>query len=128
MPKNETPILAPEVIGKQVEDDSAEIELRIPDKLIYFTGHFPGTPILPGVVQIHWAAHLAMESFAFDLPFHHMEAIKFKDLILPGQTLWLSLHWNALSGRLAFNFRSPTREHSSGRIYFNPDHSQTAVR
>ncbi len=119
MPANKPPVLNPEIVSEAVTADSAEIRLRIPEKLAYFMGHFTGVPILPGVVQIHWAVRLAMQVFAFDLPFHHMEAVKFKDLILPNQQLVLSLRWHASSGKLAFNFRSETQEHSSGRIYFH---------
>jgi len=38
--------------------DGLELDLRVPPDLEYFAGHFPGIPILPGVVQIDWSVRL----------------------------------------------------------------------
>jgi 3-hydroxymyristoyl/3-hydroxydecanoyl-(acyl carrier protein) dehydratase len=118
MPEIDHSILLPETLGEHLGGDTLAIELRIPEDLVCFSGHFPGTPIVPGVVQIHWAVHYARQHLGVRLPFRHMEAIKFKELILPGQRLALALRWFAPANKLEFAFRSENREHSSGRIYF----------
>ena len=50
--------------------------------------------------------------------FSQMEVIKFKELLLPGQYLDLSLCYNEAHCKLQFSYRSETTEYSSGRIYF----------
>lgn len=115
-------ILLPEVLGEREGEEGLALKLRIPEGLAYFPGHFPGTPIVPGVVQIQWADHFARKSLGVGLPFSHMEVIKFKDLLLPGQRLTLFLNYQAATCRLQFSFRSGDREFSSGRLYFRKSH------
>lgn len=113
------PVLWPEVLAESRNEAGALImDLRVPKDLAYFSGHFPGTPIVPGVVQIHWAARFAGTRLGVSLPFRHMEVIKFRDLLLPGQRLTLYLSYQADGARLHFSFRAGDREFSSGRLYF----------
>lgn len=119
MPENTSPTLLPEVLSEQCDTDGLVLELRIPESLAYFSGHFPKVPIVPGVVQIQWAVHFAREKLGLPAHFHHMEAVKFRELILPGQRLRLHLQYHAPSGKLQFVYRSESLEHGSGRIYFH---------
>lgn len=113
------PTRLPEVLDERNDGEDLVLVLRIPESLAYFPGHFPGVPIVPGVVQIQWAVHLARERLGIGQDFHHMEVVKFKDLIRPGQQLRLRLHYRSETGKLQFNYRSETHEFSSGRIYFH---------
>lgn len=112
-------LLLPELLNEHAEGEIRIFDLRIPESLAYFPGHFPDVPILPGVVQIHWAVHFAREKLGATLPFQHMEVIKFKDLIRPGQILQLHLRYQARTGKLQFAYRAGAMEFSSGRIYFH---------
>ncbi|MCY1043149.1 AMP-binding protein [Corallococcus sp. bb12-1] len=82
----------------------------------FFDGHFPGTPILPGVVQVEWALLLGREHFALPPDFLRMETLKFQQVIPPGTQLTLELTWAAESGRLGFKLTSAAGAHASGRI------------
>ena len=62
----------------------------------YFQGHFPGSPVMPGVLQIEAMAQaggiLAMQSVAFDPATHVMlfmaiDAVKFRKAVIPGDQL-----------------------------------------
>ena len=100
------------------EDNSEwHLELDVPLDLAHFSGHFPGTPVLPGVVQIDWAQQLARELIN-DLPplFGGMEVLKFQQLVRPGDRLQLTLRFDAERGKLYFTFRSGEANCSSGRI------------
>jgi 3-hydroxymyristoyl/3-hydroxydecanoyl-(acyl carrier protein) dehydratase len=119
MPENTSPTLLPEVLGERHDADGLVLELRIPESLAYFAGHFPEVPIVPGVVQIQWAVHFARERLGLPPQFHHMEAVKFRELILPGRRLRLHLQYQAPAGRLQFAYRSEDLEYGSGRIYFH---------
>jgi acyl-coenzyme A synthetase/AMP-(fatty) acid ligase/3-hydroxymyristoyl/3-hydroxydecanoyl-(acyl carrier protein) dehydratase len=95
------------------------LDLHVPRQLLHFAGHFPGLPILPGVVQVDWALRLARRHFAWDacLPrFSALEKLKFHSPVLPDARLQLQLHWDAASGRIDFLYLTPQRKHASGRI------------
>jgi acyl-coenzyme A synthetase/AMP-(fatty) acid ligase len=82
----------------------------------YFDGHFPDTPILPGVVQVEWALRLGREHFALPPDFLRLEAVKFQRLIPPGTQVQLELTWAAGSGLLEFKVTSEAGAHASGRL------------
>lgn len=102
----------------QQEDGSVELSLIIQADLVYFAGHFPGQPILPGVTQLAWVERYGKLFFPIMQRFSRMEAIKFKKIIRPDQKLTLQLRWNADSGKLYFDFSSAIESHSSGRLLY----------
>ena len=118
-PDSKAPILFPEILGETVEPNSLTLALRIPEELAYFTGHFDEVSVVPGVTQILWAVYFAQRYFSISRPFSHMEAIKFKELLLPAQRLELILRHSPPPNKLEFIYRSETAEYSSGRIYFH---------
>ncbi|HSC84094.1 MAG TPA: AMP-binding protein [Pseudomonas sp.] len=99
------------------QDGEWQLELDVPLDLAHFTGHFPQTPVLPGVVQVDWAQQLARQLIV-DLPprFCGMEVLKFQQLVRPGDRLQLSLRFDAERGKLYFAYRNGEAACSSGRI------------
>lgn len=94
------------------------LELTVPADLLYFDGHFPGAPILPGVVQTDWA--IAYGRAYFDLPpqFRAMHALKFQHVIQADRPVQLELLHEVAKGSLHFRYFSPAGQHASGRILF----------
>jgi acyl-coenzyme A synthetase/AMP-(fatty) acid ligase len=92
------------------------LHLEVPLDLVQFSGHFPGTPVVPGVVQIEWAMGLARRHLWPSLGFHGMEALKFQQLLRPGDAVALSLSWHPARGKLYFEYRLAGQPCSSGRI------------
>jgi len=84
--------------------------------LAYFNGHFPRTPVLPGVVQVDWA--LALGQPLLDRPrrFVGMEVLKFQQLARPGDVLDLTLRFDVERAKLYFTFSNAGTACSSGRI------------
>ncbi len=111
-------VLLPQIVAVQHAGAHCELQLKINADIAYFAGHFPGTPILPGVTQIQWAAHLAREYCALSGAFNRMEVIKFQQMIQPGAELTLQLDWDEARQRLTFSFTSAQGAHSSGRLVF----------
>ncbi len=109
----------PDLSGENITADGIVLSLRIPDDLAYFKGHFDAVPIVPGVVQIQWAVYYARRFLVLNQAFSHMESIKFKELLLPGQQLELRLRYLKETRKLEFCYYSPSCEYSSGRIYFH---------
>jgi acyl-coenzyme A synthetase/AMP-(fatty) acid ligase len=99
------------------QDGEWQLELQVPLDLAHFSGHFPQTPVLPGVVQIDWAQQLARQLIAALPPrFAGMEVLKFQQLVRPGDRLQLSLRFEAARGKLYFAYRNGAAACSSGRI------------
>jgi acyl-coenzyme A synthetase/AMP-(fatty) acid ligase len=100
----------------------AVLELTAPRDLFYFDGHFPGVPILAGVVQIHWV--IAYGRQCFDLPpvFLGIHGLKFQRIIAPEKPFTLELVHEPAKSCLSFKITSRAGTHSSGRVMFGaPD-------
>ncbi|KJU76058.1 AMP-binding protein [Ectopseudomonas oleovorans] len=112
-----------EPVSAEQRDGEWLLQLQVPLDLAHFTGHFPQTPVLPGVVQVDWAQQLARQ-LIIDLPprFAGMEVLKFQQLVRPGDTLQLSLRFDAERGKLYFAYRNGEAACSSGRILLEPAH------
>ena len=53
------PNTLPTVLACETLADGVRLQLWLDPDLPWFTGHFPGAPLLPGVTQIHWVMHYA---------------------------------------------------------------------
>jgi 3-hydroxymyristoyl/3-hydroxydecanoyl-(acyl carrier protein) dehydratase len=95
-----------------------KLALQLPEDLLYFQGHFPGAPILPGVVQTDWAIHFGRQFFPLKGEFNALEVLKFQKVLRPGDTPTLELEFDAEKNGLRFKFMSALGRHSSGAILF----------
>ena len=84
-----------------------------------FAGHFPGQPILPGVLQVHWAYQFAAERFAIDGEFVRMTRLKFQKPVLPDDELLLTLAYAPEARQLRFAYDSVKGRHASGIMEFS---------
>lgn len=101
---------------EQSTADSVMLWLQIDPGLNVFKGHFDQLPVLPGIVQLHWALALCGE-YLRHIDAHeisHIEALKFQHVIQPGTELTLALTLS--DQRLGFRFSSSGGDHSSGRV------------
>ncbi|MBN27148.1 MAG: hypothetical protein CL578_19185 [Alteromonadaceae bacterium] len=99
-------------------ENTLTIQCHIPPEIRYFNGHFDSTPILPGVVQVHWAHKLAKAHFSELNDFYRLEVIKFSQVIQPNETVVIQLTLNTPKQQVSFSFQSEKGIHSSGRICF----------
>jgi 3-hydroxymyristoyl/3-hydroxydecanoyl-(acyl carrier protein) dehydratase len=85
-----------------------------------FAGHFPGDPVLPGVVQVDWAVRLAREAFGPLGGFRGLDQAKFLRPARPGEALELrlALDRGADALRLRFQYQGPAGRVSSGTVRF----------
>lgn len=92
------------------------LALQVPRDLLYFDGHFPGAPILPGVVQTDWALTLGRRYFALPPRFLGLQALKFQRVIVPGASVTLELQHDTERQALSFQLHSDGQQHASGRF------------
>jgi 3-hydroxymyristoyl/3-hydroxydecanoyl-(acyl carrier protein) dehydratase len=96
---------------------SVELDLLLSPDLPYFPDHFPGHPMLPGVVQLGWALHFAAREFGIDVPFRRLNQLKYQHPLQPGHTTTLRLE-RLGPQEVAFSYRVEARPCSSGRLLY----------
>ena len=111
-------ILNPEIVKASIGAGQAEFELHVPPELYYLQGHFPAEPVLPGVVQVHWALQLAGEHFELRSKFAGIQALKFHRVITPETPLKLDIEMLEAGGKVRFRYTSALGIHSQGRVLF----------
>lgn len=111
--------LMPQICDVECGGNSVRLTLHISPALDYFPGHFPGFPILPGVVQVDWVMRLAREYLGIpDDGFSALRALKFSSPVLPDTYLSLEINWQNNRQRLDFTYRTDERIVASGQIIF----------
>jgi 3-hydroxymyristoyl/3-hydroxydecanoyl-(acyl carrier protein) dehydratase len=103
-------------------DGSLQLRLRVPLELAHFDGHFPAAPVLPGVLQLGWALALAAPRLGTAAKCREFEALKFQQLLRPGDDVLLHLRWDTARGKLHFAYRLGEQAYSSGRLLLEHAH------
>lgn len=80
-----------------------------------FAGHFPGRPIVPGVVILDRALLFAQTLVAVPVSHWQVGNAKFLSPVVPGETLVFALEAKA-SGAVAFSVRAGERNVASGSL------------
>jgi len=115
----ETSLEWPALAGEPcIADQLIELPLNIKPQLTYFEGHFPSQPVLPGVVQIHWAAELSKLIFKLD-GFSTLQGLKFNSMILPDTLVTLALTFNQEKNHVKFKYFMDQQRFSLGTIIFS---------
>lgn len=112
------PVKWPKIIDEQLLDNQVTMRCFIPQELIYFDGHFDDFPILPGIVQVHWAEAFGRRLLPVTGQFKRLEVIKFQQVIPPDYEVTVTLKYDEVSKKLTFQYLSEKGVHSSGRICF----------
>jgi acyl-coenzyme A synthetase/AMP-(fatty) acid ligase len=107
-----------EVLGEARSGDVLHYELRVPPTLTHFAGHFPGLPILPGVVQLDWAIRLAAEHVTGVREVASVERLKFTAPVTPGAVLKLTLAHDTARRRVQFAYQLGERDCASGIVVY----------
>lgn len=121
--------LRPTLINvKLVHGQHLKAGLFVSPDLPYFSGHFPGFPILPGVTQLDWAVYYARDFLLIDNPVKHIERLKFTCPIVPNIQLLLNLDYDSHKSAVDFRFYKlldDTNEQtfSMGRIVYVMENS-----
>jgi 3-hydroxymyristoyl/3-hydroxydecanoyl-(acyl carrier protein) dehydratase len=105
------------LLETRVEPPSyARLALLVPSDLRCLRGHFPGLPIVPGAIQLGWVLAFASELLGSRPVLRGLQSVKFQRLVLPGQTLSLTIRLDQEREIIQFEFVSAAGRHSSGRV------------
>jgi 3-hydroxyacyl-[acyl-carrier-protein] dehydratase len=84
-----------------------------------FAGHFPGMPILPGVVLLDEALRAIEVDLDLDLRQWQIAAAKFLEFVRPGEALTIE-HTSPESGLIRFTVRVADRPALTGTLSLAP--------
>ncbi len=114
------PALLPGIVMRSQENDTALLTLHLSADMLYFQGHFPGSPVLPGVVQLHWAVHYARDAFDIVITPFEVTQLKYRKVITPDDEIHLQLTHDAARSQVKFTYSGTDADYSSGIIKFSP--------
>ncbi len=83
----------------------------------YFEGHFPGFPLLPGVVQLGTAHHFAEQFLRREIALRSVKKMKFTRAVSPGERIRLTLEKSG-DGEVAYRYTKGEDTCSSGVLCF----------
>lgn len=100
----------------------ATAEYCFPSDFTGFAGHFPGNPLLPGILQLAAARLAACRLTGRPLLLLSLDKSKFKGMVRPGDEVVLAIDLQEQSGEIRAHFswkRSDTTAISSGTMRFS---------
>jgi len=111
-------VTAPQRLRETQGKTRLRLRLKVPKELAYLDGHFPQHPIVPGIVQLRWVVEAAARWLGRRVTVRRMEAVKFKNLLLPGKPLVLVVERDASGAGeiLRFSLTGKQTSYSSGRL------------
>jgi 3-hydroxymyristoyl/3-hydroxydecanoyl-(acyl carrier protein) dehydratase len=84
----------------------------------WFSGHFPGDPILPGIAQLKMVADLITKSTTGALCFTGLSRVKFRKIVRPGDVLDIKVTHGDKKGQYIFKITSRDDDVCSGWMFF----------
>ncbi len=106
---------------KVTNNNHIEALAEVPADSPWFSGHFPGEPILPGIALIHIVRQaITLEALkkGEKLQLHTLKRVRFTQPVRPGDTLSVNINGEDIGGEILFHFKVICKENvvSSGTI------------
>lgn len=87
------------------------------DSSPWFSGHFPGDPILPGIAQLKMVADIIATYKKENLRMTGLSRIKFRKIVRPGEVLAIYATTGKLQDQYAFRITSSDEDVCSGMMF-----------
>ena len=107
----------PRILAIHADSDAVTLQLDVTPDLSWFRGHFPGEPVLAGIIQTHWAVQAASVLFGLDGPPQHIKRLKFSNVIVPPRIVELMVARHG-QREVQFRIQGEALQHSQGRLIF----------
>ena len=108
----------PTLLSIQSKGATTEFNITAHRNLKWFHGHFPSQPLLPGVVQLHWACELARFFYPQNDQFESVTDLRFYKPIMPDDQLLLTLINNSDNNRTTFSYTGVCGRYSKGVLSY----------
>lgn len=118
LPRNATGKLPREVLTQLIEQERsrrAALSFTVPPEHPALAGHFPGRPIVPGVVLLDHALDAIGSALGKNVGACRIESAKFLSPAAPGEALDITYETSA-SGAIRFTIRAGVRAVASGAV------------
>ncbi len=110
----------PRTLSINADGPRTRILLEASPSLCWFRGHFPKQPVLPGIVQLHWAILVGRALYGFESVPREIKRLKFKKVIIPPRKLELVVS-RKREHEMLFSFSSQGDVNSEGHLSFMDD-------
>ena len=106
---------------RRTAPDALEARVFVPEDSIWFPGHFPGEPILPGIAVVH-AVYETIQQDAqcrgMSVHISHLKRIRFTSPVRPGDTLLIRITSEVAGTEMHYIFKATVGENtvSSGLV------------
>ena len=101
---------------RETGEGSLLAQVRVSGNSPWFSGHFPGNPILPGIAQLKMVVDAIAAFRKQNLCIQGLNRIKFKDIVRPGEVLSIQVFAADASDQYAFRITSRDKEVCSGMV------------
>jgi len=106
---------------KETNHNHIEALADVPAESPWFSGHFPGEPILPGIALIHIVKEAIVQKVlkkGEKFQFHSLKRVRFTRPVRPGDRLLVNISADDTGEEIWFHFKVACKENivSSGMI------------
>lgn len=95
------------------DDGNIRAVAEVPVDSEWFSGHFPGEPILPGIALIHAVEQAVVrgaQARGISLQVRTLKRVKFLRPVRPGSTLWIDVNVENAQNNFMFFFKVMEKE------------------
>jgi 3-hydroxymyristoyl/3-hydroxydecanoyl-(acyl carrier protein) dehydratase len=98
---------------KAVNHNHIEALANVPADSPWFSGHFPGEPILPGIALIYMVEQAIVQNALAkgeQVQLHALKRVRFTQPVRPGETLSLNISGEEAGEEILFSFKVAHKE------------------
>jgi 3-hydroxymyristoyl/3-hydroxydecanoyl-(acyl carrier protein) dehydratase len=98
---------------KAVNHNHIEALADVPADSPWFSGHFPGQPILPGIALVYMAEQAIIQDAlakGAQVQLHALKRVRFTQPVRPGETLSLNIIGEEAGEEILFSFKITNKE------------------